>query len=142
MTDFEKLVHDLGHPGVPLEIAALLGCLALAYAICWLLGRRRTQKSVWFGGAIFDGVLFPLLALAFTYGAFLYFAQRQPASVLRIALPVLISLAGIRFLARVLTVVFPNSAFARLMERVFSWLAWIAAVLWIVGVLPDVIDRM
>src|SRR5438105_2359736 len=142
MTDLETLVHDLGHPGMPLEFAALLGCLALAYGACWLMGRRRSRQSVWFGGAIVDGVLYPVVALALTYGAFLYFAPRQPASVLRIALPVLISLAVIRFLARVLTVVFPNSAFARLMERVFSWLAWIAAVLWIVGLLPDVMQRM
>ena len=142
MTDLEKLVHDLGHPGVPYEFAALLGCLVLAYGLCWLAGRHRTQQSVWFGRAVVDGVLFPLLAVALTYGAFLYFAPRQPASVLRIALPVLISLAGIRFLARVLTVVFPNSRFARMMERVFSWLAWIAAVMWIVGMLPEVLDRM
>lgn len=142
MMDFDKLVRDLGHPGVPWEIATLLGCLAMAYAICWLMGRRVSGDSVWFGRITFDGVMFPLLALAFTYGAFLYFAQRQPAAVLRIALPVLISLAGIRFLARVLTVVFPNSGFARLMERLFSWLAWIAAVLWILGMLPDVMDEM
>jgi small-conductance mechanosensitive channel len=143
MTDFEKLVHDLGHPGVPWEVAALLGCLAAAYALCWAVGRQaKTAHSIWFGGAIVDGVLFPLLALAFTYGAFLYFAPRQPASVLRIALPILVSLAGIRFLARVLTVVLPASAFARLMERVFSWLAWIAAVLWIVGMLPAVMEHM
>lgn len=143
MTDLEKLVHDLGHPGVPWEIAALLGCLVAAYAICWAVGRHvKAAQSVWFGGAIFDGVLFPLLALAFTYAAFRYFAPRQPASVLRIALPILVSLAGIRFFARVLTVVFPNSGFARLMERVFSWLAWIAAVLWIVGMLPAVVEHM
>ncbi|MEJ6023736.1 mechanosensitive ion channel family protein [Ramlibacter sp. PS4R-6] len=143
MTDFEKLVQDLGHPGVPWEAAALLGCLLAAYALCWAIGRHaKTAHSVWFGRGIVDGVLFPLVALAFTYVAFLYFAQRQPAGVLRIALPILVSLAGIRFIARVLTVVFPNSGFARLMERVFSWLAWIAAVLWIVGMLPAVMDQM
>ena len=87
-------------------------------------------------------MLFPLLAVAFTYGAFLHFAPKQPAAVLRIALPILISLAGIRFFARVLTVVFPNSGFARLMERMFSWLAWIAAVLWILGLAPEVMDDM
>ena len=142
MMDLDKLVHDLGHPGVPYEIAALLGCLLLAYAICWVAGRRVSGDSVWFGRATVDGVMFPLLALAFTYGAFLHFAPRQPATVLRIALPVLISLAGIRFLARVFTVVFPDSGFARLVEQLFSWLAWIAAVLWIIGLLPDVMDEM
>jgi small-conductance mechanosensitive channel len=142
MIDLEKLVHDLGHPGEPFEFAALLACLAVAWGLCWLLGRRAPRDSIWFGRSIIDGVLFPLVALAFAYGAFLYFAPRQPATVIRIALPVLISLAGIRFLARVLTVVFPNSAFARLMERLFSWLAWIAAVLWILGLLPEVMDDM
>ena len=143
MTDFEKLVHDLGHPGVPWEIAALLGCLLAACGLCWLVGRHfKTVHSVWFGSAIVDGVLFPLVALGFTYGAFLYFAPRQPASILRIALPVLMSLAVIRFIARVMAVVFPASGFARLVERVFSWLAWIAAVLWIIGMLPAVLDQM
>src|SRR5207248_2867329 len=142
MIDLDKLVHDLGHPGVPWEFAALLGCLVLAYVICWLMGRRVSGNSVLFGRATVDGVLFPLLALAFTWGALLHFAPRQPATLLRIAMPILISLAGIRFLARVLTVVFPNSGFARLMERVFSWLAWMAAVLWILGLLPEVLDEM
>ena len=57
-------------------------------------------------------------------------------------MPVLISLAGIRFLARVLTVVFPRSGMARLIERLFSWLAWIAAVLWILGLLQPVMEQM
>jgi small-conductance mechanosensitive channel len=56
--------------------------------------------------------------------------------------PALISLAGIRFLARVFTVVFPTSALARAVERVFSWLAWLAAVLWILGVLPVLTAEM
>jgi small-conductance mechanosensitive channel len=142
MIDLDKLVHDLGHPGVPFELAALLGCLLLAYVICWLMGRRVSRDSVWFGRVTVDGAMFPLLALAFTYGAFVYFSPHQPATLLRIALPVLISLAGIRFFARVLTVVFPNSGFARLMERLFSWLAWITAVLWIVGLLPEVLDEL
>jgi small-conductance mechanosensitive channel len=66
----------------------------------------------------------------------------QVVPVLRIAVPVLVSLVGIRFLARVTTVVFPASGVARLVERLFSWLAWMAAVLWIVGLLPDVMREM
>ena len=63
MIDIDKLVQDLGHPGVPLEIGVLLGCLAVAFGICWLIGRRQPPESVWFGRAIVDGLLFPLLAL-------------------------------------------------------------------------------
>jgi small-conductance mechanosensitive channel len=142
MIDLDQLVRDLGHPGLPLELGVLLGCLAMAYAICWLIGRRQPPESVWFGRAVIDGLLFPVLALVFTYGATLILASAQRVLLLKVAIPVLISLAGIRFLARVLTVVFPRSGPARLVERLFSWLAWIAAVLWIVGLLPAVMEEM
>jgi small-conductance mechanosensitive channel len=142
MTEIDKLVRDLGHPAVLWELAVLLGCLAVAFAVCWLAGRRRSSDSVWFGRAIVDGLLFPLVALVLTYAAMLMLARQQPVALLKVAVPVLVSLAGIRFLARVLTVVFPASGLARLIERLFSWLAWIAAVLWIVGLLPAVMDEM
>lgn len=142
MSEIDKLVQDLGHPGMPGELAALLGCLALAYGISWAIGRRQPADSVWFGRAVVDGLLFPLLALVLTYSAMVVLARQQPVALLKIAVPVLISLAGIRFLARVFTVVFPRSSLARLAERLFSWVAWIAAVLWIVGLLPAVTGEM
>jgi small-conductance mechanosensitive channel len=119
-----------------------VGCLLVAYAICWLVGRRRPADSVWFGRVLVDGLLFPLLALVFTYTARALMDDYQRVPLLRIAVPVLISLAGIRFLARVFTLVFPRSGMARLVERLFSWLAWLAAVLWIVGLLPAVMAEM
>jgi small-conductance mechanosensitive channel len=142
MTDLDKLVRDLGHPGVPWELGVLLGCLALAFAVCWLIGRKHSSDSVWFGRAIVDGLLFPLLALVLTYSAMLVLARGQPVALLKVAVAVLIALAGIRFLARVMAAVFPASSMARLIERLFSWLAWIAAVLWIIGLLPAVMDEM
>lgn len=142
MTELEKLVQDLGHGDLGWELAVLLGCLALAWGIAWLLGRRQAGDSVWFGRGIVDGLLFPLLALVFTYTARLLLDDHQRVPLLRTAVPVLISLAGIRFLARVFTLVFPRSGMARLVERLFSWLAWIAAVLWIVGLLPAVMAEM
>ncbi|HYF20417.1 MAG TPA: mechanosensitive ion channel domain-containing protein, partial [Ramlibacter sp.] len=142
MNALEKLLRDLGHPGIPLEAAVLAGCLLAALGICWLLGRRRAPDSVWFGRILVDGLLFPLLALALVYAARRVVAEHQAVVLLRLAVPVLMSLAGIRFIARVLTVAFPTSGLARLVERVFSWLAWIAVVLWVVGVLPEVRQEM
>ena len=140
MTEVEQLIRDLGQPGVALGLAVLLACLALAFGLCWILGRKQPSDSVWFGRAVVDGLLFPLLALALTYSAMLVMGGKQP--LLKIAVAVLVALAGIRFLARVLTVVFPASGLARLVEHLFSWLAWLAAVLWIVGALPAVTAEM
>jgi small-conductance mechanosensitive channel len=142
MTTLDQLLRDLGHPGLPLELAVLAGCLALAFGVCWMIGRRQPPDSVWFGRVTIDGLLFPLLALVFTYSAMLALRGSHPVTLLKVALPVLVSLAGIRFLARVFTVVFPHSGLARLVERLFSWLAWLAAVLWIVGLLPAVLAEM
>jgi small-conductance mechanosensitive channel len=141
MTEIDRLLRDLSRPGVALELGIVLACLALAFGLCWLAGRRHTPDSVWFGRATVDGVLFPLLALLFVYTV-QHVGGYERASVFRLAIPLLISLAGIRFLARVLTVVFPTSGVARLVERLFSWMAWLAAALWILGLLAPVMQEM
>ncbi len=137
-----QFIRDLDHGATPWDAGALVACLLVAYGICWLTGRKRPSDSIWFGRRLVDGVLFPLLALALTYTARLALAEFQPVPLLRIAVPVLVSLAGIRLLARVFTVVFPTSGVARLVERLFSWLAWIAAALWIMGLLQPVMAEM
>ena len=142
MTPLDELLQRLAHPALGVEAAVLAGCLALAFVISWLIGRRHSAESVWFGRATVDGLLFALLALVFTYSVSLALRTAHPVPLLRMAVPVLVSLAGIRFIARVFTVVFPKSGLARLVERLFSWLAWIAAVLWIVGLLPAVMREM
>jgi small-conductance mechanosensitive channel len=142
MTELDRLIRDFGHGAIAWEAGVLLGCLGVAWGICWLIGRRQPADSIWFGRALVDGVLFPLLALAFTYSARVGLGAFQAVPLLRIAVPVLISLAGIRLLARVFTVAFPQSAFARVVERLFSWLAWGAAVLWILGLLPQVMAEL
>jgi small-conductance mechanosensitive channel len=142
MNAIDLLIRDLGHGALAWEAAVLLGCLAVAWGVCWLTGRRAPADSIWFGRATIDGVLFPMLALALTYSARLALGSVRAVPLLRIAVPVLIALAGIRLLARVFTVVFPRSALARVIERLFSWLAWLAAVLWILGLLPSVLAEM
>jgi small-conductance mechanosensitive channel len=54
----------------------------------------------------------------------------------------LISLVVIRLSVRVLGVTFPAARWVRILERSISWLAWIAVVLWVTGVLPILMDAM
>lgn len=142
MNALDTLVQDLGHPGSPVELAVLLGCLGLAWLVCWGIRRRHAPESVWFGRAIFDGLLFPLLSLGFTYASLRVVQLHQHVALLRLAVPVLIALVGIRFIARVLTIAFPSSGLARLVERLVSWVAWIGTALWVLGVLPAVRSEM
>lgn len=137
-----RLILSLDHPSLPLEAGVLLGCLLVAAGVSWWLGRRRRAGSVWFGRMVVDGLLFPLLALALVTAARAVLDDFLPLALLRLSVPILLSLAGIRFIARVLTVAFPDSGLARLVERVFSWLAWIAAAMWVAGVLPAVMAEL
>jgi len=127
-----------------IELACLVGSLVVAFGVSFWAGRRARAAgdSVWFGRRTLDGLLFPALALALVYAAKAVVAHHQTVFLLKIAIPVLVSLAVIRFFARVLSAAFPESGAMRLVERLFSWVAWLAAVLWIVDLLPSVLEEL
>lgn len=142
MEVLDTLLRDLDRSSVWLELGVLAACLALAFGISRQIGRNQPADSVWIGRHTVDGLLFPLLALVLVYGAQAAVASYQPVFVLRIAVPVLVSLALIRFIARVLSAAFPASGLVRLVERLVSWMAWAVAVLWILGLLPLVREEL
>jgi len=140
----DELVAALSHSSAWIEIAVVVGCLGLAWAVVRLLrGAEAPPQSVWFGRRIVDGALFPALTLTLAYAARgVLPALGVPLAVFKIALPVLLSFAVIRLSVRVLTAAFPSSRVMRLAERTISWLAWLAVVGWITGVLPVVLDEL
>ena len=143
MLDWREWLVALNRGSTLLELAVLAGCLLAAYAVVWLWrGKRRPAGSVWFGQRVFDGVLFPVLALLAAWGARYALPSGVPPAVLKLAVPVLGSLALIRVSARVLRQAFPASAAVRSLERSFSWLVWGALVLWLTGLLPRLLAEM
>jgi small-conductance mechanosensitive channel len=142
LDDFVRRLQAIHAQSVWIEFAALVACLAVAWGVSRWFGRDQPKDSIWFGDHTVDGLLFPLLALLLTDLARRFVLGFQPVLVLRIAVSVFLSLAAIRLFARVLRAVFPASAVSRLIERTVSWLAWIAAVLWIVGLLPAVLAEL
>jgi small-conductance mechanosensitive channel len=142
MTEFDALIDGLSQPAVLWEVGVVLSSLALAYGLCWFAGRRSEPDSVWFGRGIVDGLLFPVLSLLLVYGGALALGHGKAVLLFKVAIPVLLSLAGLRLIARVLTVVFPASGAARLVERLFSWVVWLCAVAWITGLWPPVAEEL
>ena len=136
MNQLADLLQNLGRPATLYELGLAILCLGIAWALTVRLGRGAAPDSIWFGRHRVDGVLLPLLALGLVYGARLALAQAQPVVLLKILVPVLMSLAAIRLFARVLSATLPQSRAAQLVERWFSWMAWGVAVLWILGWLP------
>jgi len=140
----DELLAALSHTSAWIEAAVVLACLGAAWLIVRLVrGAEAPAQSIWFGRRIVDGVLFPSLALALAYAARLALPPLGvPLALFKIALPVLLSFAVIRLSVRVLSEAFPNSRVMRLTERTISWLAWLAVVGWITGLLPVALDEL
>ncbi len=139
-------LQALTRPTALVELAAFAACLLLAWTVVRLLrGKEPRPGSVWFGDGIVDGVLFPLLALALaTVVRWIFIAHvpHVPQAVFKLVVPVLLSLALIRLTVRVLHKTYPESGLMRVVERSVSWIAWIAVVLWLTGVLPLLLQEL
>ena len=141
--ELEELLAALTRPGAAAELGILVACLALAWVVVRLArGRSKPVASVWFGEHIVDGVLFPVVALAFAFAARVALTGSIRPAVFHVAIPVLISLVVIRLSVRVLSRTFPNVSWVRTVERSISWIAWIAVVLWVTGISPMVLAEM
>jgi len=131
-------MNQLDHRGVGLEALALALLLAGVGLLVWLLSRRyREGSQVLVGRHGFDGALFPVLALAGAYAL----NKAWPLlglklALLKLALPVLVSLMVIRVVVRILRAALPESRWVHVGERWVSWLAWGGSILWITGLWP------
>lgn len=136
----------LGRSSPLVELAALAACVLLAWLLVWLARRAvpgEADMPVLFGHRLLDGALFPLLLFVLVYAAHgLFKAVAVPLFLLRMALPVLLSLALIRVGVKVLQAAFKQAPVVRLLERSISWLAWLAVVLWITGFLPLLLEEL
>lgn len=152
MDTSDFLLDDVGQwlgafasPTVLIELASLLVCVGLAWVV--VAGLRRGfhhegNRSILFGHRVIDGALFPIVLLAFGYVARTLLIKWVPLAVFKVAIPVLVSLVVIRIGAKVLQVAFPQSAWVKPIERSISWLAWMAMVLWVTGLLPRMLGEM
>ncbi len=141
--ELDELLIALLHPAILKDLGVLVACLVCAWGLVRLLGGpRQDHDSVWFGKRIIDGVLFPIVALALAFAAKAALIGLVQPAVFRLAIPILMSLAAIRLVVRVLSASFPGSGWLRRTERSLSWLAWIAMVLWVTGILPLMLQAM
>ena len=145
ITDIDDWLTALAKPATLTELAAIALCFLLAWGLVWVFRRARgtvDEESVLFGRRIVDGVMFPLVLLALAYAARAVLSQSMNLTLFKITIPVLVSLAVIRFGVKVLQVAFKTSPVVRLLEQTISWTAWAAMVLWVSGLLPILLDEL
>ncbi len=147
LRELESLLAMLARPQALIEVGLVLACLALSWLIVYRISKHVTaapgHHSVLLGHRIFDGVLFPVIALLLALGARRMMPLLgEPVALFRVVIPVLLSLVVIRLVARVLRATMPDSVGIKLLERSVSWVAWLGSILWIVGVLPILMGEL
>ncbi|MGC1173492.1 mechanosensitive ion channel family protein [Polaromonas sp.] len=141
----ENWFEAMAQPTALTELVALIGCILLAWLLVRVASRAQLVSdgnSILFGRRQVDGVLFPVLLLLFAYAVQALLSRLYPMAVFKVAIPVLLSLALIRLGVKVLQVAFKDAPLVRALERTFSWLAWIAVVLWVSGLLPLILEEL
>lgn len=143
--DLDGWLTAFTQPTVLIELMVLAACVVLAWGLVTLL--RRTLgaydgRSIWFGKRGVDGVLFPLVLLCLGSVALGVLGTYVRIAVFKVAIPVLVALVVIRVGVKVLRVAFEEARWARSLEHTISWLAWLAMVLWVSGLLPVVLNEL
>ena len=145
VVDWADWLATMGQPSALIELGSLVVCALLAWQLAALVARAfvdRDLNSIMFGRRILDGVLFPALWLCLAYAARAVLAHRIHLGLFKLAIPVLISLLVIRLGVKVLQAAFGNTPLVKLLERSISWVAWLAMVLWVSGLLPMVMEEL
>lgn len=145
----QDLIGDLRDPGILWQVAAIALCVVLGWGMAYLIRRRWPQSPAQlsrirrFGVEGFGRVMGPLLIAALLALAKHLLAPHQNVNLLRVALPLVISLAVIRFGFYLLRRVFarhgPVSAALHTFEKIFALLVWLGVALYITGLWPDVV---
>jgi small-conductance mechanosensitive channel len=143
--DFGGWIAAFTEPTVLVELLVLAVCVGIAWGLVALLRAglgMRQVRSIWFGKRVLDGVLFPLLLLCLGSVARAILDHFVAVAVFKVAIPVLVSLVLIRVGVKVLQVAFTEAPWVRALEQTISWLAWLAMVLWVSGLLPVILNEL
>ena len=141
----DEWLTSLTQTSAMVEIGVVMACALLVWGAVRLVRQastNRNENSILFGKHIIDGVLFPLLLLFVAYVASMFLSRVYPLAVFKVAIPVLLSLAVIRLGVKVLQAAFKNAPWVRALEQSISWLAWLAMLLWVSGLLPVLLEEL
>ena len=146
VAELTRWLHQLDHPVVWYQIAVLLLAAAGAWAVQHSLGgrllaevgglQRFTLRSV-------QRVMFPFtMLLGVVSGRAVLQALDFPTAILNIAVPLLLSLAAIRFLVYGLRKGFPVTPMLKAWENIIGFTIWALVALHLLGWLPAVLEAM
>ena len=139
---FRDLFDDLRDPNFVWQVVALAACVGAAWLFArWWIGRHH-QEGV---GRLKDAgarLAFPLTAVALVGVAKLVLQKFIHVNLLRLALPLLGSMALVRAVVFVLRQAFPKATWLTTWERIIATFIWGWLALYITDLAPHVIDAL
>ncbi|HQR03686.1 MAG: mechanosensitive ion channel [Proteobacteria bacterium] len=134
------LWEDFQHPDVGWQAVALVACIVVGKLVERLVrGYGGVVPAPWREGGL-RRMTFPLTTTVLVFVARYVLRGSHPVNLLSIAIPLLLSLAGIRAVFFALRQVFAQTRWLASFERIFSLLTWTVVAMHILGLLPGVID--
>ena len=139
------LWDDVSRPEMVWQVAAIVACLLVAWALSRLARVRTTDEqsaALRMGAGGLNRVIFPLVVVLLLVSARALLQRWGHVNLLSVAIPVFASLAGIRFAFYVLRLVFrPGGALAA-SERAIAIMVWVGVALYLTGLLPEIQDAL
>lgn len=125
------------------QLAAVGAALLVGYFAAHVACRRIRTGTRWkFGKGDFERVALPLFMLGAVAIAELALGRFQAVVLVNVVKSLLMALAIIRAAVFILGHILPEGAFLRVAVRAIAWIAWIAVVLHVSGLLPDVVHAL
>lgn len=125
------------------EAAVALGGIAIAWYLARASRRKVSIDPKWqFGKGDFERVAFPLLAVLLVWTGKLVLDNFQAVNLLETVISLLVAFTVIRIAVYVLGHVIPEGGLQHAVIRVIRWVAWIAAILYVTGLLPQALAAL
>jgi len=146
----DDLLGDLSRPGMPWQLGSIAACMLVGWLVArlvrvWWRGRPGREDSLHTGVESFTHVMAPLLVVGLlTLAQFLLAKYRFHTNIVKVAIPIFWSLGVIRLVFYLLRRVFarrgPLDETFLTLEKVIALVVWLAVVLYITGMWPDIVD--
>ena len=134
------LAGNAGRMPIIYEAVAAAVCVLLAWLVARALFAKRPGNSKWqFGKGDFERVAFPFIAWGFLWIAKAGLQRMQDTHLLEIVVSLVFAYAVVRLAIYVLGHVIPEGRFQRNVIRFVYVVAIAAAVLYVIGFLPEVL---
>lgn len=140
--DFGTFVEQFGTHAAWWQV----GVLTIGFLAAWLVARLIRARlpvdlepgALKIGAGSVHRLVLPVFALIFVWLGSFMLSKWQPAPLLKVSLPLIVSFVVIRLAVYLLRHVIPASPLLKASERILAYGVWLIVALYLTGILPEI----